>query len=209
MLGGHREWTRPLTDGIGRAVAATKATPDQLTLLQLGLAVPAAWLLWKGPLVWGGVAMLVVASLDFIDGTVARLTGRVTRAGGYLDSMVDRFVDFLLLVPLLLRYDDTRTWLVGSVFLFTMTVTSFARSRVHQDLQVPASAWGRDLLERPDRYLLLIPAVLAQGILDAMGRSLPLLFWTLYVLAVLSFYTVLQRMRTSLRLLREADARGG
>lgn len=209
MLGGNREWTRPFTDAIGRAVAATKVTPNQVTVLQLLLTLPAAWLLWKGPLVWGGVAMLVAASLDFVDGTVARLTGRVTKAGGYLDSMLDRFVDFLLLFPLLLRYDDTRTWIVGGIFLFTMTVTSFARARVYQDLHPPASSWSRDLLERGDRYLLLVPGVLAQGILDQMGRSAPVLLWVLYALAVLSFYTVLQRMRTALRLLGEVDARGG
>jgi phosphatidylglycerophosphate synthase len=209
VLGGNRDRTRPLTDAIGRAVAATGLRPNHLTVLQLLLTLPAAWLLWKGPLLWAGLAMLVAASLDFVDGTVARLTGRVTKAGGYLDSMVDRFVDALLLVPLLLRYDDTRTWLVGSVFLFAMTVTSFARARVFQDMPPPpASTWQRDLLERPDRYLVLIPGVLAQGILDGMGIAFDALFWVLAVLAVLSLVTVLQRMRTAMRLLGEVDARG-
>ncbi|MFA5943461.1 MAG: CDP-alcohol phosphatidyltransferase family protein [Candidatus Thermoplasmatota archaeon] len=209
MLGGNREWTRPFTEAVGRAVAATRITPNQVTVLQLALTLPAAWLLWQGPLVWGGVAMLVAASLDFVDGTVARLTNRITKAGGYLDSMVDRFVDVLLLLPLLLRYDDTRTWLVGSVFLFAMTVTSFARARVFQDMRPPpSSTWKRDILERPDRYLLLIPGVLAQGVLDEMGVAVDALFWVLVALAVLSFLTVLQRMRTAMRLLGEVDARG-
>ena len=209
MLGGNREWTRPFTEAVGRAVAATKVTPNQVTFLQLVLTLPAAWLLWQGPLVWGGVAMLLAASLDFVDGTVARLTNRITKAGGYLDSMVDRFVDVLLLLPLLLRYDDTRMWLVGSVFLFAMTVTSFARARIFQDMRPPpSSTWKRDILERPDRYLLLIPGVLAQGILDEMGIAIDALFWVLVALAALSFLTVLQRMRTAMRLLGEVDARG-
>jgi phosphatidylglycerophosphate synthase len=210
VLGGDRERTRRLTDPIGRAVAATGVSPNALTLLQLALAVPVALLLWKGPLVWGGAAMLVAVSLDFVDGTVARVTGRATRAGGYLDSMVDRFVDALMLLPLLLRYDETRVWLAGSVFLFAMTVTSFARARVFQDLRPPpASTWRRDLLERPDRYALLVPAVLAQGLLDLAGVRVEVLFWALVVLAVLSLATVLQRMRTAMRLLAEVDARGG
>ena len=209
MLGGNRDRTRPLTDAIGRAVAATGLRPNHLTVLQLLLTLPAAWLLWQGPLLWGGLAMLVAASLDFVDGTVARLTGRVTKAGGYLDSMVDRFVDALLLLPLLLRADDTATWLVGSAFLFAMTVTSFARSRIFQDMPPPpASTWRRDLLERPDRYLILVPGVLAQGVLDLLGIGFDALFWVLAVLAALSLLTVLQRMRTALRLLGEVDARG-
>lgn len=209
MLGGNRERTRRLTDPLGKAVAATGLSPNALTLLQLALAVPVAWLLWRGPLLWGGLAMGAVASLDFVDGTVARLTGKVTKAGGYLDSMVDRFVDVLMLLPLLLRYDDTRTWLVGSVFLFAMTVTSFARARVFQDMRPPpAGTWRRDILERPDRYVLLAPAVLAQGLLDRAGAHIGLLFWALALLAALSLATVLQRMRTAMRLLAEVDARG-
>jgi phosphatidylglycerophosphate synthase len=209
LLGGNRDRTRPFTDAIGRAVAATGLTPNAITVLQLVLTLPAAWLLWTGPLIWGGIAMLVAASLDFVDGTVARLTGRITKAGGYLDSMVDRFVDALLLIPLLLRYDDTRTWLVGSVFLFAMTVTSFARARIFQDLPPPpASTWSRDVLERPDRYLILIPGVLAQGVLDQMAVGFDALFWVLALLALLALVTVLQRMRTAMRLLGEVDARG-
>lgn len=210
MLGGNRERTRRLTDPIGRAVAATGLSPNALTLLQLVLTLPAAWLLWKAPLWIGGIAMLVAASLDFVDGTVARVTGKTTKVGGYLDSMVDRFVDVLLLLPLLLRYDDTAWWAVGSVFLFAMTVTSFARARLFQDMAPPpASTWRRDILERPDRYLLLIPAVIAQGVLDEAGVRIALLFWALALLAALSLATVLQRMRTAMRLLAEVDARGG
>lgn len=210
MLGGNREKTRHLTDPIGRAFAATGLSPNALTVLQLVLTLPAAWLLWKAPLLWGGLAMLVAASLDFVDGTVARVTGRVTKAGGYLDSMVDRFVDVLLLLPLLLRHDDTAWWLVGSVFLFAMTVTSFARARLFQDMRPPpAETWSRDILERPDRYMLLIPAVLVQGVLDLQGIHFELLFWALVLLAALSLATVLQRMRTAMRLLAEVDARGG
>lgn len=209
MLGGNRDRTRRFTDALGRAVAKTGLSPNALTVLQLVLTLPAAWLLWQGPLVWAALAMAFAASLDFIDGTVARLTGRITKVGGYLDSMVDRFVDVLLLLPLLLRYDDTKVWIAGSVFLFAMTVTSFARARIFQDMRPPpAGTWRRDLLERPDRYILLAPAVLAQGVLDERSIGFELLFWALVVLAVLSLLTVLQRMRTAMRLLREVDAHG-
>lgn len=209
MLGGNREWTRPLTEAVGRAFVATRLSPNALTVLQLLLTLPVAWLLWQGSLVWGGVAMLFVASLDFVDGTVARLTNRITKAGGYLDSMVDRFVDAILLIPLLLRYDNTMMWLVGSVFLFAMTVTSFARARLFQDMRPPpAATWKRDLLERPDRYLLLVPAVIAKGVLEELGMRFDPLFWVVALLALLSLLTVLQRMRTAMRLLGEVDARG-
>lgn len=209
MLGGNREWTRPFTDAVGRAFVATRLSPNALTLLQLLLTLPVAWLLWQGPLLWAGLAMGAVASLDFVDGTVARLTGRTTKAGGYLDSMVDRFVDVLLLLPLLLRADDALTWLVGSIFLFAMTVTSFARARLFQDMPPPpAATWKRDLLERPDRYFLLVPAVIAQGILEQLHSPVEAVFWMLCLLAVLSLVTVLQRMRTAMRLLGEVDARG-
>lgn len=206
MLGGRRDRTRPLTDAIGRAVAATGLSPNSITVLSALLALPTAVLLWKGPLVWGAWAMGIVASLDFVDGAVARVTGKTTLAGGYLDSLLDRFVDAIMVIPLLLRIDSTAMWLAGSAFLVGMTVTSFARARVYQDLDPPASAWRRDLLERPERYFLLAPGVLAQGVLDASGRHVDLLLWVIALLAVLSLVTVAQRMATAMRLLREADA---
>ncbi|MHB1262575.1 MAG: hypothetical protein ACYC2H_12765, partial [Thermoplasmatota archaeon] len=87
--------------------------------------------------------------------------------------------------------------------------TSFARARLFQDMRPPpASTWKRDLLERPDRYVLLVPGVIAQGILEQMGMRFDPLFWVLVLLAVLSLVTVLQRMRTAMRLLGEVDARG-
>jgi phosphatidylglycerophosphate synthase len=209
MIGARRAATRPFTDAVGRAVAATGLSPNAVTVLQLVLAVPVAWALWKAPLVWGAVLFGLVSSLDWVDGAVARVTGKATLAGGYLDSLVDRFVDALLLVPLLLRYDLTRMWLVGSAYLFAMTVTSFARARLFQDVRPPpADTWKRDLLERPERCLLLGLAILAQGILDATGRHVDVLFWALCLLAVLSFATVLQRMVTAMRLLKEAQAHG-
>ena len=209
MLGGNRDRTRAITEPIAKAFAATGLSPNPLTILQLLLTVPVAILLWKGPLIGAAFAMGAVACLDFVDGTVARLQGRTTKEGGYLDSMVDRFVDTMFLLPLLLRYDETRVWLAGAVFLFASTVTSFARARLFQDMRPPpASTWRRDILERPDRYLLLVPGVIAQGVLEAMGNRFDPLFWVVALLALLSLLTVLQRMRTAMRLLGEADARG-
>jgi len=203
---GARRATRPFTAAVGRAVAATGLTPNMVTLLQLVLAVPVAWALWKGPLPWAALLFGVVASLDWVDGAVARASGKASLAGGYLDSLVDRFVDAIVLLGLLLRYDTTKVWLAGSAYLVAMTVTSFARARLFQDLRPPPpETWSRDVLERTERCVLFGLAVLAQGLVDAFGRHVEVVFWSLCVLALLALVTVLQRMATSLRLLREAD----
>lgn len=79
-----------------RAVVHAGLSPNVLTLLGLLLALPVAWCWYRGQQSLGGWLLVVVSILDLLDGSVARVSGRVTRFGGYLDSVIDRYTDILL-----------------------------------------------------------------------------------------------------------------
>lgn len=205
MLGAARTRTPPVVEAFGRVAARLGLSPNAVTLASLVFAAGGAAALALRAYLWGAALMLVAAVLDFTDGALARSTGRATLVGGYLDSLVDRYVDALLLLGILLGLDHPWAWPVGLAALFGSVATSFAKARVYQDLRPDPSVWRRDLMERPERYFLLVPAVIAQGVLARTGSGFPLLFWALVLLAVLSNLTVLQRMRAGLRVLRDAD----
>lgn len=207
MLGAKRHWFRPIGDGLGRAAQRVGLAPDHVTWAALVVACGGAVLVGFGWFIVGALVVSFGALLDMVDGSLARLSGRVSLAGGYLDSLFDRVVDFAVLFAVMVHYDDTRTWIAGTVALFGAITTSFAKARVFQDLHPDASVWGRDLFERAERYLLLMPAILAQGILDATGTDLPILFWALVGLAVAVNATVVQRMVVAMRVMREAERR--
>lgn len=202
MLGFHRSWNQAFRRAPARLAAKLGLSPNQVTLASLALCAVAAAFIWQRQYLVGGILALVAACLDFVDGELARLTHRETAWGGYLDSLVDRFVDFFLLLAIVASLNDTRAWWIGSVALFGSLATSFAKSRVYEIRHVPKDTWRHDILERPDRYAILLPALFGQAVVQAMGRSEAILFWGLAILAVLSMATVIQRMWAAWRVLR-------
>lgn len=190
---------------MGRAVGALGIKPNQVTVLAVLVSGIGAFFLYTQHFILGALIVFVGAFLDFVDGAVARATDNITRSGGYLDSVMDRFVDFVVLLGLMAGFDDTKYWIVGSVALFGAITTSFAKARVYEDIQPDKSEWSRDLLQRSERYLLLLPALMAHGIFLELGFDFEIIFWVLVVFAVLSVATVFQRMRTAMRLLSDGN----
>lgn len=205
VLSSRRNAFQGLAGHVGRFIGGLGIKPNHVTLLALLVSGVGAFFLFQQQFILGSLIVAVGACLDFVDGAVARATDNVTKTGGYLDSVLDRFVDFAVLLGILAGFDETKYWLVGSVALFGAITTSFAKARVYEDIQPDKSEWSRDMLQRSERYLLLLPALMAQGILLRLGHGIEVVFWVLVVFAVLSVATVLQRMRTAMRLLSNGD----
>lgn len=72
-----------------RAAAAAGVHPLAVTLLGLAACVGAGWLFWNGWLWPGGLLALAYLLCDSVDGTLARVTGQVSRAGTWLDRGID------------------------------------------------------------------------------------------------------------------------
>lgn len=74
-----------------RSAAQMGLHPLVVTALGLACCVAAALLFWRGAYWWGALAALAYLLCDSVDGTLARVTGRVSRAG----TMLDRAIDFI------------------------------------------------------------------------------------------------------------------
>ena len=89
---------------IVRALALSRIHPNVLTFLGLVINIGAAFLLGAGQFRWAGVVIIGAGLFDMVDGRVARETNRVTRFGGFFDSVLDRYSDLALLMGLLVWY---------------------------------------------------------------------------------------------------------
>ena len=130
----------------------------------------------------GGAVAFVAAIFDMLDGRVARLRGRETRFGAYLDSTMDRYSDMLLYMGLLILYARLeRNGLMVLVWVaaFGSFMTSYARARAES--LIPRCPVG--LMERPERVVLII----AGALLNRMVA-------VLWVIAILSNITAIQRI---------------
>ena len=99
----------------------------------------------------GGLVALVASIFDMLDGRVARLRGRETTFGAFLDSTMDRYSDMVLYMGLLILYarvDKTPHMVLVWVAAFGSFMTSYARARAES--LIPHCTVG--FLERPGAH---------------------------------------------------------
>ena len=171
-----------ILDPIGAFLNKIGLTPNAMTLIGLAGHIGAAYLLARGEMLWGGVVVMVMGPFDALDGTMARLRGKTSRFGGFLDSVVDRYAELFLLGGLLIYYSNQQLWLpvvlvyaaaAGSVMV------SYTRSRGETaDFKVTAG-----LMTRVERYIVIVLSLLFNRPIIA-----------LWILAILGNLTALQRI---------------
>jgi CDP-diacylglycerol---glycerol-3-phosphate 3-phosphatidyltransferase len=163
-------------------------SPDVLTITGLALnSVACALFASSSPanpelLQIGGLVTLVAAVFDMMDGRVARLRGRETKFGAFLDSTMDRYSDMLLYMGLMILYarlDKTPHMVLVWVAAFGSFMTSYARARAES--LIPKCTVG--FMERPERIVALI--------LGALTNHMSIVLW---IIAVFSNVTAIQRV---------------
>ncbi|MHB8603932.1 MAG: CDP-alcohol phosphatidyltransferase family protein [Thermoplasmatota archaeon] len=194
--------TDPFFDPMTRAMRRLGLTPNGLTLLSLVFAVAGAVVVLLTPraspsmLILFGAFAAIAAILDGLDGRLARLTNASSRRGDYLDHVVDRYSDLVLVVGIALSaWGDVRLGLAALAGVF---LTSYMGT------QAQALGLGRDyagFLGRADRLVLTITAAVLDAAFATFAWPLPF-GWTflrilLLYFAVVGNITALQRFASS------------
>ncbi len=171
-----------IIDRIVGALALSRIHPNVLTFLGLVINTWAAFLFAAGSFRWAGAVVILAGVFDMVDGRVARETNRVTRFGGFFDSVLDRYSDLALFMGLLVYYATINRFFYIVLTAIVMTgsvMVSYTRARA--EVTIPKCKVG--FLERPERVVLIILGAL-------FDRMAPVL----WVIAVLSNVTVIHRM---------------
>ncbi len=171
-----------IINGIVSALALSRIHPNVLTFLGLVINTWAAFLFAAGNFRWAGAVVILAGLFDMVDGRVARETNRVTRFGGFFDSVLDRYSDLALFMGLLVYYASINRFFYIVLTAIVMTgsvMVSYTRARA--ECTIPKCKVG--FLERPERVVLII-----------IGAMLDRMAPVLWVIAVLSNLTVIHRM---------------
>lgn len=181
-----------------RALLAMRVSPDAVTWAGTVLVVVLALLMFPRGLLWQGALVLTVFVLsDGIDGTMARLQGRTSNWGAFLDSSLDRLADGALFMGIALFYagpGDSVLWTGLAIAALVLgQLTSYVKARGES---LGHSVRG-GLAARADRILALFLGALLTGLARdahlpaALEWALPLaLCW----LTTAGLVTVGQRM---------------
>jgi CDP-diacylglycerol--glycerol-3-phosphate 3-phosphatidyltransferase len=184
-----------IVDSIVNLLASLHVHPNILTLTGMVINIFAMVLFAQGRFIPGALVIVFAGIFDIVDGEVARRTKRVTKFGAFFDSVIDRYSDLLLLLGLIIWYAKIhRIFYVGltGLVLIGSVLTSYTRARAES--LIPACKVG--FLERPERIVLLIIG----GLTDRMAA-------VLWVMAILSNWTVSQRIWYTWRELSAAERR--
>lgn len=181
-----------VADPLVTRLLAWGVTPDAVTATgTLGVVAAALVFFPGGHLLVGTLVITFFVLTDTIDGALARKRGTSSRFGAWLDSTCDRVADGAVFGGLALWYagrgDDDVLLAVTLFVLVSSLVVSYEKARA-EGLGMTCDV---GIAERPERLII----VLAAAGLVGLGVPDVLLAVALWVLAVLSAVTMVQRLR--------------
>src|SRR5258706_5727049 len=184
-----------IIDAMVRWLGRGHISPNILTFIGVAINVGSGMLFGFGRFFWAGIVLIVANLFDMLDGQVARLSGRVTSFGGFLDSSLDRLSDMVVFVGLMVFYArDTEFHSTLNVFLagaglMGSVMVSYASARAES--LIPKCDVG--FLRRPERVVLFIIGALSThpGSTNFFANRMPAVLW---VLPVGSYWTFAHRM---------------
>ncbi len=209
MVGGYiGEASQRILDALVRLLARLNPNPNLLSLIGLGINVFAAVLYGYGQFFYAGLVMIFANIFDLLDGRVARLTGRVTRFGAFLDSSLDRLSDMLVFLGIIIFYSRDTEYhstlyaaLTGAALIGSVMV-SYTAARAES--LIPKCDVG--FLSRPERVVLLIIGSLTVWP-ESSSPFLNKMPATIWLMTVLSYWTFAQRLFHTWRQIREMESR--
>lgn len=191
MLSRHaKSFATAVFNPLAGALLKVGVSPDAVTWAGTVVTVAASlWFYPRGEFFVGSLVITLFVVFDTLDGTMARLAGRSSSWGAFLDSTLDRVADAALFSGLLLWFtgegDDPVLAGVTLAVLVGGFVVSYARARA-EGLGLTCNV---GIAERAERIIIVLLTTGLAGLfgwpwLQAVG---------LWVLAVLTLVTVAQR----------------
>ncbi|MBI5353747.1 MAG: CDP-alcohol phosphatidyltransferase family protein [Chloroflexi bacterium] len=154
-----RKLFKGILDPTGAFLNRTGLTPNAITLLGLVGTSIGAYIIAQGKMTTGGIVLLVSVLVDALDGTMARLRGESSDFGGFVDSVSDRYAEFITFGGLL-YYFLAQGNFNGVLVTFIATAGSVLVSYVKARAEGLGFTAKVGLLTRVERYFVLIPLLI-------------------------------------------------
>jgi len=187
---------RKASEPVARLLAKTAITPNQMTWVAFGIALLSFISFIFGQNIIGGLLVQLSSIVDGIDGSLARLKGMTSKFGGFLDSVLDRYADILIVLGLTLWSLSHETypgiWLAGFLAIAGTICISYTRARIGSSHRHLVDNGLKSLASRDIRlFLIMLGAVIGQA------------YFCLIVIAALTNLVVFYRLVYMYRYLRE------
>jgi CDP-L-myo-inositol myo-inositolphosphotransferase len=178
---------RKASEPMARLLAKTRLTPNQTTWGAFGIALLSFISFIFGQNIIGGLLAQLSSIADGVDGSLARLKGMSSAFGGFLDSVLDRYADILILLGLTLWSLSHETypgiWLVAFLAIAGTICVSYTRARIDPEHRHMFDNGLKSLASRDIRlFLIMLGGITGQA------------YFCLIALAVLTNLVVFYRL---------------
>jgi len=193
-----RHLNRKLSDPLAKLLARTRLTPNQATWIAFGTAILASVSFIMSQNILGGILAQLSSVVDGIDGSLSRLKGMTSSFGGFLDSVLDRYADILIVLGMTLwslaheSYAEIWTWLVGFLAVVGTLVISYTRARLAPEYRQLFDKGLPSLASRDIRLFLIM-----------LGGIIGQVFFCLLIIAVLTNLVVGYRLACGYRYIKD------
>jgi len=195
MLEEKREKFKKIEEKVGRIFSKLGPSPNQYTLNSIFFGIFCFVSLIFKNFILALIFFLISAILDFVDGAVARYSGKVTKAGAYLDTISDRFVEGLIFLgllslPLPKFIIEAKYWIFLAFFGSLMTTYAKAAAK---EKELVAQELKKGFFGRGERMILLSITIF----LGIFNQNL--MIYPISLLAIFTNLTAIQRIILALK----------
>ena len=194
----HKAFFNRIFEPLAKLLLFFRITPNQVTCAGtvFGLLSCLIFLKTRNTILFF-ILIVFFGFFDVLDGALARVSGRVSKFGSYLDAMCDRLFEGAVAL--------TVAWVSGKWELIVLALIganmiSYAKARAAMEVPISNTEWP-DLMERAERSLIFILGFLISDVTQLKIAGHDLFFWTLVFLNFAIYFTVIQRLFRAKRLI--------
>ena len=190
---------RPLVNLIAKGLSKIGVTPNIATILMFIFSIFSfISLVFCNNLLFFAIFLFITGILDGCDGAIARLTNKSTKFGGFFDSIMDRFSEFVIFFGLLIFCWNELLWnLIDMriiVFLCFMTslMISYMRSRAENFYK---GDFDVGLMARSERLFYLFVTSIIAFFYGFFNEFLFLFMWLLIGTALFRYIKISKQIK--------------
>ncbi|WP_421909930.1 CDP-alcohol phosphatidyltransferase family protein [Methanolacinia petrolearia] len=187
-LGSYRNSVSWIVKPTARAMVRLRFTPNSCTIIAFIAAVAAGYFYYKSDIVIGTIFVFLNAFFDAIDGSIARELNTASPRGDFLDHVLDRYADIVIICGIFAG--DLCPWPIGVFALTGVLMSSYLGTQAQA---VGAGRFYGGILGRADRLVLLIAGGVIAVIYPLDFAGLDIFGWLMVLFGTLGHFTAIQR----------------
>ncbi len=185
---------RPLVKRVAHLLSRVGLSPNLATIIMLSFSIISFILLvFLSNLLLFSIFIFATGFFDGVDGAIAREQGRVTKFGGFFDSLMDRISEFVIFLALLIYKWNSVLWgifdmkIIILISFFSSIMISYLRARAEVFFK---GDFDFGLMARSERLFYIVVTMLVANFIGYVNEFLFVFMLLVLTTAFFRYYKI-------------------